>query len=277
MLPFAVSIGCLSLAQAAVVAAPRRRPFAELPRLRSRWWAAVLPLSIAAVVFGIRASGATADALTYLALIAVPPLAAVALAFAVRGARPALAPAVVPLFVIAWAARQSLVGEAAALLLAALSCVTLAGLLAELAPARWLKAGIVVMALIDTALVVADLLQAPNRVLDAAAPGAGLPQLQRVAFGSALMGYGDLFIAATLGAVLAASWPVQRRAALLAGAIALLFDLLFFVATELPATVPVAAALIVVERSARAGERRRAGRRNQPARLAPLAARRRES
>ena len=62
-----------------------------LARLRSRWWALVLPLSIAVVIGGIALDSAGAHFLTYLALVAVPPLAALALASIVRGGRPALA------------------------------------------------------------------------------------------------------------------------------------------------------------------------------------------
>jgi hypothetical protein len=51
--------------------------------------------------------------------------------------------------------------------------------------------------------------------------------------------------------VLAGSWPLQRRAAILTAGLALVFDLLFLTVPELPATVPVAAALIVVELSVR--------------------------
>jgi hypothetical protein len=71
-------------------------------------------------------------------------------------------------------------------------------------------------------------------------------------FGQAVMGYGDIFIAAALGAVLASSWATQRRAAVLSAGLALAFDLLFFAVPELPATVPIAAALVVVEWPARA-------------------------
>jgi len=52
---------------------------------------------------------------------------------------------------------------------------------------------------------------------------------------------------ALLGAVYASRSGVQRRAALLTLMIAALFDLLFFVVSELPATVPVALALVVIE------------------------------
>nr|MBA3867464.1 hypothetical protein [Solirubrobacterales bacterium] len=80
MLPFWLSIGALSLVQALLVAAPRAASQPRLNRLRSSWWALVLPLSIVVAIGAIALDSASADALTYLALVAVPPLAAVALA-----------------------------------------------------------------------------------------------------------------------------------------------------------------------------------------------------
>jgi hypothetical protein len=103
------------------------------------------------------------------------------------------------------------------------------------------------MAAADTWLVASDLLQAPNATLVAAHPPAGLPQLQSEIFGSVSMGYGDLFVAALLGAVLARDRRKQLTAALLTLVLAAVFDLLFLVVAELPATVPVALALIVLE------------------------------
>jgi hypothetical protein len=250
VLSFGVSIGLLSLAQGVLVALPRASAFPALGRLRNPWWALVPGGSIVVVVAAIGSRPQTAEELTYLALIGVPILAVLALAWVCRQANPVLGLLAVGLFVLAWRAPSTLAGEAAALGLTGLSTVTLGALLASVAPARILKVGIVVMALVDTALVAGDLLQAPNAVLNAAAPGAGLPQLQRVVLGQAVMGYGDLFIAAALGAVLASSRPLQRRAAVLTAGLALVFDLLFFAIPELPATVPVAAALIVVECSA---------------------------
>ena len=55
------------------------------------------------------------------------------------------------------------------------------------------------------------------------------------------MGFGDVFIAATLGALLARRerrW--QLRGALLVALVGCAFDLLFFAVDELPATVPTA-------------------------------------
>jgi hypothetical protein len=238
--------------QAALVAAPRPAAAPLLSRLRNRAWALVPPLSIALVVGAVALDSASADFLTYLALVAVPPLAALALALVLRGARPRLALLTIPLFAIAWAARGSLGGESAALALSALACASLGWLLACVVPGRWLKLGIYAMAAIDTWLVASDLLREPNAILNAASPGS-LPRLQLASFGSAVMGFGDLFVAATLGAVLASDRRLQLRGAVLVAVIALCFDLLFFAVDQLPATVPIALALTVLELDGRRG------------------------
>ena len=201
MLPFWISIAALSLAQGVLVALPGALAWTLPGHLRGRRWAAIPPLSVIAFVFGARAAEhASAQALTYLALGAVPVLAALGV------------------------------------------------LLATVTPPRWLGAGIIAMAVADTALVISDLLQQPNNALNAAHPVAGLPQLQSAVFGSAVMGYGDLFIAGVLGGLLAATVGrrLQLRAAALTAILALGFDLLFFLVDELPATVPVALALVLI-------------------------------
>src|SRR5579859_3764103 len=247
-LAFVPSDAAVLVVQAGVVAAPRRPPdIPQLRRLSGPGWAVIPIASIIGVIFAIRYVSDTATGLTYLALVAVPLLAAAALWWAARGSRPWAALVVVPLFALAWLSRTTLAGEAAATLLSALSCVTLGVLLGAVTPPGWLKLGILAMAVADTWLVLTDLLQAPNATLVAAAPGGGLPQLQSELFGSVSLGYGDLFVAALLGAVLAREGRSQRRAALVTLALAGLFDLLFFVINELPATVPVALALIVGE------------------------------
>jgi hypothetical protein len=236
--------------QAGVVAAPRLPPrIALLERLSGPGWALIPIASIVGVIFAIRYVSGTATGLTYLALVAVPLLAAAALGWAARGSRPWAALLAVPLFAAAWVLRTSLVGEGAAVLLSALSCVTLGVLLGAVTPRGWMKLGIIAMACADVWLVLTDLLQAPNSTLTAAAPlpGSGLPQLQSELFGSVSLGYGDLFVAALLGAVLAQEGRRQGWTALLTLGLAGLFDLLFFVLNELPATVPVALALIFGE------------------------------
>jgi len=256
-LGFWISDACLVGVQSALVALPRGRAPAPVERLArrlsGRGWALVPLASIVLVVVAIGAAAAVADGLAWLALIAVPPLAAAALGAAMRGGRPWLAPLVLPLFALAWWRRGTLAGEAAAVLLSALSCVTLGVLLTAVAPRGWLKAGIVAMAAVDAYLVATELLQPANDVLNAAAPPAHLPQLQRALLGDALMGYGDLFVAGVFGAIVAAEARAERagdapwRWALVVLALALAFDLLFLVVDVLPATVPVALALLLRE------------------------------
>ena len=113
---------------------------------------------IVVVIFAIRYVNDTATGLTYLALLAVPILAAAALGWAARRSVPWAALLAAPLFVLAWASRTSLAGQAAAALLSALSCVTLGVLLGAVTPPAWLKLGIVAMAVADSWLVVTDLL-----------------------------------------------------------------------------------------------------------------------
>jgi len=257
-MPFALSISILSLAQAALVALPAARVVPGwLVGVGSRWWALVPALSIVIVIGVVNFSSDSATALTYLALVAVPPLAAVALGWLVHGARPSWALAAIPFFALAWAAKGSLAGEAAALALSGLACIALGWLLVSVVPAYWLRLGVYAMAAIDTCFVTADLLQGPNAVLTTAAPAGDLPRLQAVHFGSAQMGFGDLFVAAVVGCLLASDGPIRqghldvsaRRqwvGAGLVGVLALGFDLLFFAVDTLPATVPVAVALALV-------------------------------
>jgi hypothetical protein len=250
-LPFIPSDAGLIALQAGVVLAARPAPELALARrLRSRWWALVPIGSIVVVIFAIRYVSDTATGLTYLALIAVPPLAAAALGWTARGSKPLYALIAIPLFVLAAVEQKALSGEAAAALLSALSCVTLGVLLSMVTPPSWLKLGIVLMAGADVWLVVSDLLQSPNNALIAAHPLGGLPRLQSEIFGTVSMGYGDLFVAGLLGAVLAEQRRRQAGAALLTLVFAAGFDLLFLVVNELPATVPVALALIVSELTA---------------------------
>lgn len=252
MLPFWTSIALLSLAQGAVVAVPGTLDASRLARLSGRRWAAIPPVSVIAFVFiAGAAERASTQGLTYLALCTVPVLAALALGWLAWDAnpfRPARALLILPLFALAWADRGGLAGEGAALVLTALSCVALGVLIAAVTPPRWLAAGIIGMAVADTALVVSEQLQRPNDALNAAHPAAGLPRLQSAVLGSAAMGYGDLFVAGALGALLAATVgrSLQLRAAALTALLALGFDLLFFFVDELPATVPVALTLLIL-------------------------------
>jgi hypothetical protein len=148
--------------------------------------------------------------------------------------------------VIGWAQQDTLFGDIALAALTALSCVTLGRLLAGLVALAWLEAGIVAMAIVDAILVFGNQLQGPNQVLNTAVPAAGLPQLQFLSMPHASLGYGDVFVAGVFGGVLARRGQPQWRAALLVLALSVLWDLLFFVFDTLPATVPVAVAVLIV-------------------------------
>jgi hypothetical protein len=260
--PFWASIGLLSVTQGLIAALPCAQSLpARVRRLRSPLWALLPAGSVVAFVLVAQfAERASAHALTYVALCGVPPLAALALGRLVCGSRLLAMLLVVPLFALAWVDRAGLAGEAAGVALSALSCVALGALLGALTPPRWLAAGILAMALADSALVIADQLQRPSSALNAAHPAGGLPRLQSAILGSASMGYGDMFVAGVLGGLLAFHWSRRHElvgAALVVG-LALAFDLLFFFVSELPATVPVAGALITLELASRRPARIRA-------------------
>ncbi len=244
---FVVHDAVLLAAQAALVGLTGAGVPAWVQARATARWALVLPLSIGVVVGAIALLPDVADALTWVALILVPPGAALALGWAMRGARPWLALLAAPLLVLAWGWQTAPSGELAGLALTALSCVTLGRLLAGVAPGPWLKAGIVAMAIVDAILVFSNGLEQPNAVLNAAVPAPGLPQLQYVSFGPANLGYGDLFVAGVLGGVLAVEGARVWRWALVTWALAEAFTLLFYVTDTLPATVPVAVALVLRE------------------------------
>src|SRR5690349_24426017 len=98
----------------------------------------------------------------------------------------------------------------------------------------------------DSILVSGNQLPGPNETPNTAVPAVGLPQLQYLALPHASLGYGDVFVAGLFGGVLAARGVRQSSAALLVLGLAMLWDLMFYVVDTIPATVPVAAALLLV-------------------------------
>jgi hypothetical protein len=240
----------LTVAQAACVVLPAAGLPAALQRVRGGAWALVLPLSIAVVVGAIAVIPTTADVLTWVALLLVPPGCALALGWAMRGARPPLAVLAAPLLAVAWTRQDTTAGELATIVLIAGSAITLGRLLAGGVPLVLLRAGVVAMAVVDAVLVFSGNLQQPNAVLVAAEPAPGLPQLQSAGFHGAGLGYGDFFAAAVVGGILAAE-GLSWRGALAAGAallvVSLAWDQLFLVYDVLPATIPPAVVLLAAE------------------------------
>ncbi len=212
VLPFWLSIGLLSLTQGALVALPGTLSIPWLAAAAQPPVGGDPPLSVISFVFVARAAEqASAQSLTYLALVAVPLLAALALGWLGRGARPALALPAPALFALAWADRTGLAGQAAALALSALSCVALGVLLAAVTPPRWLAAGIVLMACADAALVASELLQHPNKCSTPPTPRRVCRACRPRSSARRAMGYGDLFVAGLLGGLLARGWPPMRE------------------------------------------------------------------
>jgi len=253
---FSVDSFVLTLAQAACVALPRAGLPPWLARFRAGAWALTLPLSIAVVVAAIALASPAADVLTWIALLLVPPGAALAFGWAMRGARPWLAGLTVPLLILAWALPDNRIGQLAAATLIVGSAVTLGRLLAGAAPLSLLKVGVVAMAAVDAVLVFSHNLQAPNSVLVAASPGLGLPRLQSASFGNAGLGYGDFFAAAVVGGILAAERAPQLVAAVAMVAVTLCWQQLHLVTNSLPRTVPPALVLIGFEVRRRRRHRR---------------------
>ena len=248
----------LVVAAAACLALPGAGLPAWTRSFRTGAWALALPLSIAGVVAAIALLPSTADVLTWVALLLVPPGCALALGWAAVGARP-LAAALAPLMLaLAWAVPDDPAGQIATTLLIAGSAVTLGRLLAGAAPLTLLKLGVVAMAAVDAFLVFSGNLQQPNAVLVAASPGPGLPRLQSASFGGAGLGYGDFLSAAVVGGILAAERAPRLAPAVAMIAVALCWDQLFLVYDVLPATIPPAVVLLGVEAWRRRGRRGRA-------------------
>jgi hypothetical protein len=237
----------LDAAQSLCVALPAAGIPAFLLRLGGRGWALVAPLSLVLTVAAIAVSTASADVLTWIALVLVPPGCALALGWAAHGARPWLALAVVPILAAALAAPDDPLGRIARLLLIVGSCVTAGRLLAGGAPLRFLKAGIVAMAAIDAVFIFGDLFDEENAAYDAAAPAPGLPQLQVADIGDVSTDYGDFFVAGVVGAILAVERRPQVVAAVATLAAAQALNQLLLVVESVPETVPPALVLLAIE------------------------------
>jgi hypothetical protein len=252
------SYWALCLLQGLLVAVPPALRWPWLATLRRRWPLIVGPAAAATAAFFFPSvASELADELSTLALFAVPVLAGVALVW-IYPPHPVLGSVVAAvLLAVAWIGVGSTTGDAAALVLAALSAVAVAMAVAAVVPALGVKIGICVWAAVDLSTALGHKLAEASRPIMQAAPAVGPHlQFQRVVLGSASMEWADLFVAAMLGAVLAAQGRRKGFASVLVAVLAISSSSFFLITNVLPATVPVAVALVVEEARARLAEAR---------------------
>jgi hypothetical protein len=260
MSPAAYAWYCgLGLAQGTLVLLPVVPRSTRLTALRPHWLLVACPIAAAtAATFLPSVASLLAHELSTLALFAIPLLAIVAICW-IRPGRPVLAALpVAAVLAVAWAAGGSPLGDVAALVLVALSAVAAAVAVAVIVPTTVVKLGIGVWALFDLSLALSHRLAEASRPIVQASPAVGPHlQLQRVVLGSASMEWADLFVAAALGAALVVGGRRRGLAAVLVAAFAMSFSVFFLVTDVLPATVPVALALLTEEVRARSSTQRR--------------------
>jgi hypothetical protein len=230
------------LLQASII--PLVRDPALLPRIPRHSLLGLLPL--VAIGGGVIFLGAVPSAVgfvTTLAAFAVPPLALFA-AWHVRRAALPLAIISPILWLIVWRLPTTGWTQLAGDLLIVLAAVSLGRLTGWIAPRAALVVGVLVATAVDIWQVLTVQVQPVALALGQAEPPRGLPGLQQLEMVGATMGWGDAYLAAVLGAVVAASGRATIAAVFgtLLGGLSL--GLLFNVVEFVPATVPVAVGLL---------------------------------
>ena len=237
----------LDAAQALCIALPAAGVPAVLLRLGGGGWALIAPVSLIGTLVAIQVAPSSADVLTWVALLLVPPGCALALGWAMHGARPWLALLTIPLLIVAFIEPEGPVGRAARIVLIVGSTATAGRLLAGGAPLPLLKLGVIAMAAIDAYVVLGSHFDQQFASFDAANPGPGLPQLQLAEVGNVATDYGDYFVAGLVGAILAAERGPQLAAAVVMLPVAEAWNQLFLVVDSLPNTTAPALVLIGTE------------------------------
>lgn len=186
------------------MAAPARR---ARPRGRSWIWLAVPALLLGAGVAIVDFVPGGPHALALLATFGTPVLAAAGGVFRGSSRWWLWPPVAAGLWVAAWLA-SGLVQDAAGMALIAGACLAGASAAALVAPAWSIRAGLVVLAVLDVILVwgTTGVSEATNSLQAVGLPhaaGTPLPSLQQATFGSAVMGWLDLLAPALLGVVVA--------------------------------------------------------------------------
>src|SRR5580704_3983676 len=251
----------LATLEGALVALPKANALEPLRTLRSPFWAALLPGSIVAGTLLPLAMPSMALGLVLMAGVITPLLATVAVLEVVRGPRAALlmlafALAMIAALISGWAAQLS------ATALTALGCLAVGTALARLIPRSWFVLGVVGMCLADVALLASGVGGSAAQLMAAATRDVHGPVFSQADIGRVTTDYPDLVLAAVLGGFLAGRHR-QLLAALLVTAIGAAYGLLLLpLESLLPATVPIALALLLLEGVAN----RRAVRARRPSR-----------
>ncbi|MBV8220659.1 MAG: hypothetical protein JO325_19520 [Solirubrobacterales bacterium] len=239
----------LATLEGALVALPRADALAPLKALRSPAWAALLPGSIVAGTFLPLVMPSMAFGLVVLAGVVTPALAAVAILHVVRGPRTALVLVAAALGVTA-ALLSGWAGQISATALTALGCLALGTALARLIPCRWFVLGVIAMCLADVALMASGIGHSAAALMASATADVHGPVFSQADIGRVSTDYPDLVLAALLGGFLAGRHR-QLLAASLVTAIGAAYGLLLLpLQSLLPATVPIALALLLLEGAA---------------------------
>ena len=239
----------LATLEGGLVALPRADALAPLKTLRSPAWALLLPGSILAGTFIPLAMPSMAFGLVVLAGVLTPALAAIAILHVVRGPRTALVLAACALTLTA-ALMSGWAGQISASALTALGCLAVGTALARLIPARWFVLGVLGMCLADVALLASGIGHSAAALMASATADVHGPVFSQADIGRVSTDYPDLVLAAVLGGFLAGRHR-QLLAALLVTAIGAAYGLLLLpLQSLLPATVPIAFALLLLEGAA---------------------------
>ena len=236
----------LATLEGALVALPRADALEPLRSLRSPAWAVLLPGSLLAGTFLVLAMPSMALGLVLMAGVVTPLLATVAVLEVVRGPRAALVMIAFALAAIA-ALTSGWESQISASALTALGCLALGTALARLIPRRWFVLGVLGMCLADVALLASGVGHSAAALMANATRDVHGPVFSRAGVGRFTTDYPDLVLAAVLGGFLAGRHR-QLLAAVLVTAIGAAYGLLLLpIEHLLPATVPLALALILLE------------------------------
>jgi hypothetical protein len=237
----------LAALEGALVALPRADALAPLRTLRSPAWAALLPGSIVAGTFLPLAMPSMALGLVLTAGVMTPLLAAIAVLEVVRGPRTAALLAVPSGLAVVAALISGWEGQISASALTALGSLAVGTALARLIPRRWFVLGVIGMCLADVALLASGVGHSAAALMSSATRDVHGPVYSQVSIGRVTTDYPDVVLAAVLGAFLAGRHR-QLLAAALVTAIGIAYGLLLLpLANLLPATVPIALALLMLE------------------------------